>query len=119
MATKYATVDEYIDAFPAEVRERLERIRQIVRDVVPESGERISYGIPTATVDGRSVVHYSAWKRHLSIYPEPEGDAALTDDLAPHRAGRGTLQFRLDQPLPDALLRRIVTVLATRRQPAG
>ena len=46
MAAEFATVDEYIDSFPDKVQERLRRIRQVVREVVPEAGERISYGMP-------------------------------------------------------------------------
>jgi uncharacterized protein YdhG (YjbR/CyaY superfamily) len=83
--------------------------------VVPGAGERISYGIPAVTLGGRDIVFYSGWTRHLALYPVPNGDAALDRDLDAHRAGKGTLQFRHDQPLPEDLLRRVVAALATDR----
>src|SRR5690349_13601806 len=105
MASVFATVDEYIESFPEPVVERLEAIRQIGRDVVPGAGERISYGIPAVTMGGRDVVFYSGWKRHVAVYPVPAGDEALDRGLEPYRAGKGTLQFRHDRPLPEDLLR--------------
>jgi uncharacterized protein YdhG (YjbR/CyaY superfamily) len=115
MASMFATVDEYIESFPEPVAERLETIRRTGRDVVPGAGERISYGIPAVTMDGRDVVFYSGWKRHLAVYPVPAGDEALDRDLEPYRAGKGTLQFRHDRPLPEDLLRRVVVALAEQR----
>jgi hypothetical protein len=43
----YATIDEYIAAFPKDVQVILESIRQVIRKSAPGSEERISYGIPT------------------------------------------------------------------------
>jgi uncharacterized protein YdhG (YjbR/CyaY superfamily) len=115
MATVFATVDEYIGSFPEEVRSRLELVREIARDVLPAGGERISYAIPAVTSGGRDVVYFSGWKRHVAVYPVPEGDEALARDLDPYRAGKGTLQFRHDQELPADLLRRVITALAEQR----
>jgi uncharacterized protein YdhG (YjbR/CyaY superfamily) len=67
------------------------------------------------TLDGRDVVFYSGWKRHVALYPVPHGDEALDRDLDGYRAGKGTLQFRHDRPLPDDLVRRVVTALAGSR----
>jgi uncharacterized protein YdhG (YjbR/CyaY superfamily) len=115
MGTTFATVDEYIDSFPDEVQEPLRRIRQIVREVLPTAGERISYGMPTITIDGGYVLYYSAWKRHLALYPVPHGDEALTRDLDQYRTGKGTLRFPLDRPLPENLVRRVVAALSSGR----
>jgi uncharacterized protein YdhG (YjbR/CyaY superfamily) len=115
MAGTFATVDEYIESFPEQVGDRLRTVRRIAREVVPGAGERISYGIPAVTLDGRDVVFYSGWKRHVALYPVPHGDEALDRDLDGYRAGKGTLQFRHDRPLPDDLVRRVVTALAGSR----
>jgi uncharacterized protein YdhG (YjbR/CyaY superfamily) len=115
MANAFATVDEYIDSFPGPVAERLQTIRRITRDVVPAAGERISYGIAAATLGGRDIIFYSGWKRHVALYPVPHGNEALDSDLAVHRAGRGTLQFPHDRPLPEDLLRRVVAALTDDR----
>ena len=39
-------VDRYIENFPAEVQERLEKLRTIIREVVPGAEEGFSYQMP-------------------------------------------------------------------------
>ena len=108
MAEKITSVDEYISSLPEVAREKLEEIRQIVHDVVPDVGERISYEMPTFTVGGRNLVHAGAWKTHVGIYPLPGGDADLDEAMAPYRSGKDTLRFPLDQPLPRTLIEDVV-----------
>jgi uncharacterized protein YdhG (YjbR/CyaY superfamily) len=112
MASKFATVEEYIESFPGPIGERLRIVRSIARDGVPGGGERISYGIPAVTLGERDIVFYSGWTRHVALYPVPTGDEALDRDLDAYRAGKGTLQFRHDRPLPEELVRRVVVALA-------
>jgi uncharacterized protein YdhG (YjbR/CyaY superfamily) len=115
MAAKFASVEEYINSFSEEVQQRLERIRRIAHEALPDARDRISYGIAAVTLGGRDVVFYSGWKRHVALYPVPGGDEALVRALDPYRAGKGTLQFRLDHPLPEELVRQVVTALAKAR----
>ena len=83
----------------------------------PRRREGISYGIPTFSLGGRYVVYLAAWKQHLSLYPVPSGDAALAAELAPYRAGRGTLRFPIGTPIPDGLVERLVHALVDERSP--
>ena len=55
------TVDGYIAAFPPEVQAVLEKIRRTVQAAAPEARERISYRIPTFTLDG-VLVYFAAFK---------------------------------------------------------
>ncbi len=100
MTQHFASVDDYIASFPAQTQQRLEEVRRLVASAVPDGEETIAYNMPTITVDGRSVVHFAGWAKHLSIYPEPGGDPELTRDLAPYSGGKGTLRFPLDEPHP-------------------
>jgi uncharacterized protein YdhG (YjbR/CyaY superfamily) len=108
MAEKITSVDEYISSLPEVARDKLEEIRQIVHDVVPDVGERISYQIPAFTIGGRYLVYAGAWKTHVGIYPVPGGDPDFDEAMAPYRSGQGTLRFPLDQPLPRALIEDVV-----------
>lgn len=45
MREKYRTIDEYIAAFPPDIREILETIRQTIHTTVPDATEAIAYGI--------------------------------------------------------------------------
>lgn len=115
MAETYASVEEYVASFPDSVQEVLEQVRQRVLAVVPDAEEKISYQIPTITSQGKPVVHFAGWKSHLSLYPGPEGDDELAAAIAPYVAGKGTLKFPLDKPIPYDLIERVVQRLYVER----
>ncbi|MET0694023.1 MAG: DUF1801 domain-containing protein [Propionibacteriaceae bacterium] len=115
MAEKHATVEAYIDAAPTEVRAVLEQIRSAIHGAVPGAGEKISYDMPTITLDGRSLVHFAAWKHHIGLYPLPAADESLTAELAPYNTGKGTARFPLDRPVPYELIGRVAQELAEQR----
>jgi uncharacterized protein YdhG (YjbR/CyaY superfamily) len=114
-----AAVDEYIAGFPPDTQAALRQARAAIRDAAPDASEGLSYGIPTFFLKGRYLIYLAGWKRHISIYPIPSGDAALEAELAPYRAGKGTLQFPLGATIPDALIGRIVMALRASRLPSS
>ena len=117
MATTFETVDEYIASFPADRQAILQDVRGAMRRGAPGTEERISYGIPTFALDGRYLIYFAGWKQHVSVYPIPESDDALERAIAPYRAGKGTLRFPLDQPIPYDLIERLAAAaLAARRR---
>ena len=109
------TVEEYIGSFPEDVQAVLREVRRRILSVVPEAGETISYQIPAMTLNGKSLVQFAAWQRHISLYPVPDLDPALAGELAPYLAGKGTVRFPLDEPVPAGLIERLVTLLAQQR----
>jgi uncharacterized protein YdhG (YjbR/CyaY superfamily) len=113
---KFETVDEYVASFPTDVREKLQSVRAAIRAAVPGTEERISYGIPTFTLDGKYVVYFSGWKEHVSVYPIPDADPGLERELKPHMAGKGTLKFPLTKPMPLDLIARVAARLLEQRK---
>jgi uncharacterized protein YdhG (YjbR/CyaY superfamily) len=109
------SVDDYIAEFPADVQETLQALRRTIHETLPGAGEKISYRIPTITVDGRWVVYFAGWKDHISLYPVPDVDPETAEAIAPYRSGKGTLRFPLDQPMPYELITRLVRLLAAQR----
>jgi len=53
-------------------------------------------------------VHFAAFRNHLGFYPTPSGIEAYKIELAAYKAGKGSVQFPLDRPIPVDLVRRIV-----------
>jgi len=104
---KAATIDEYIAAFPANVQKNLKEIRSAIKTSAPEAEEKISYAIPTYTLNG-NLVHFAAFKNHIGFYPAPEGIEAFKKELSKYEGGKGTVQFPLDTPLPIALIKKVV-----------
>jgi uncharacterized protein YdhG (YjbR/CyaY superfamily) len=105
----------YLSAVEGEARVQLDQLRAVVRSLAPDASETISYGIPTFSIGGRTVVHVAAWERHVSLYPVPTTDETLGTELAAYRSGRGTLRFPIDRPLPLELIERVVRRLIEER----
>ena len=115
MAEQFATVNQYIGSFPEEVQTVLQEVRRKIRNVAPEAVETISYQMPTMTLNGKRLVHFAAWKDHISLYPVPAVDEAFEQELAPYLAGKGTVRFPLRRPIPYDLIERLVMLLAQQR----
>ena len=101
------TIDEYIAGFPEDVQAILQKIRQTIRETVPNAEEAISYQMPTFKLKG-NLVHFAAFKNHIGFYPVPSGIEAFKDELSVYVQGKGSVQFPLDKPMPYDLIRRIV-----------
>jgi uncharacterized protein YdhG (YjbR/CyaY superfamily) len=101
------TIDEYIVRFPEDVQGILQKIRQTIRETVPNAEEAISYQMPTFKLKG-NLVHFAAFKNHIGFYPVPSGIEAFKDELSVYVQGKGSVQFPLDKPMPFDLIRRIV-----------
>jgi uncharacterized protein YdhG (YjbR/CyaY superfamily) len=100
-------IDEYIAGFPEEVRARLERIRTTIRKAAPQAEEAIRYGIPTFRRNG-NLIHFAAFTNHIGMYPAPREAASFRKELSAYEGGKGTVRFPMDEPIPYALIRRIV-----------
>jgi uncharacterized protein YdhG (YjbR/CyaY superfamily) len=104
-----ASVDAYIGTHAKSVRDRLDLIRQTIRKVVPEAQEKISYGIPTFTLEG-NLIHYAAFKNHIGLYPGSAAIAAFRKELTGYKTAKGTIQLPPDAAIPCTLIEKIVRV---------
>jgi uncharacterized protein YdhG (YjbR/CyaY superfamily) len=101
-------IDEYAAAFPPEVRSILQRVRLTIRKAAPTAQERISYQVPAFTLHGRDLIYFGAFKKHIGLYPPVRGDEKLKKETSPYAGEKGNLKFPLDEPVPYALIRKIV-----------
>ena len=108
MKNKISSIDEYIDTFPEDTQKILKQVRRTIKTAAPEAGEKISYGIPTFTLNGKYLIYFAGWKNHISIYPIPIGDEAFNKEISQYIAGKGTLKFPIDKPMPLKLISKIV-----------
>ena len=107
MRDGYKTIDEYIKTFPEEIQSILKKIRKTIRKAAPGATEAISYQMPTFKLNG-NLVHFAAYSNHIGFYPVPSGIDAFKKELAPYIAGKGTLRFPLDRPIPYDLIEKVV-----------
>jgi len=111
------TVDEYIDGVPEPHRGSLVSLRETLRAILPDATEAISYGIPVFKVNGKAIAGYAAFKNHCSYFPHSGSVLpAVAGELESYDWEAGTLRFPPDEPLPPALVDRLV---ATRLQQLG
>lgn len=107
--TDFKTIQEYHDIFPAEVQERMQTIRDIIHEVVPEAEEVISYQIPCFKYKGY-LVYYSAYAKHISLsYPYSQAFLnSFAEDLKGYKISKSALQFPSNAPLPTDMIKRMV-----------
>jgi uncharacterized protein YdhG (YjbR/CyaY superfamily) len=110
--TKAKNIDEYIAMFPVPVQELLEELRTTIKTAAPEAQEVISYGMPAFKTKS-VLVYFAAYKNHIGFYPTSSGIAAFIEELAGYKVSKGTVQLPLDQPLPLALITKIVQFRVT------
>ncbi len=108
---EFESIDEYIAGFPPEIRDKLSRIREVIREAAPEATEKISYQMPTFALHG-NLVHFAAFKNHIGFYPAPRGIEAFKEELSAYKGAKGSVQFPYDRPLPLDLIGRIVKLRA-------
>jgi uncharacterized protein YdhG (YjbR/CyaY superfamily) len=106
--SKANSIDEYVAGFPPETQKVLQELRALIKASAPDATETISYAIPTFDLNGRHLVHFAGYAKHIGFYPIPTGMEAFKDDLKPYKSGKGSVQFLLGQLLPADLIRRIV-----------
>ena len=117
MRQHYATIDEYIRSFQANIQNILEKMRQTIRKAAPDAIEAISYQMPTLKLNGENLVHFAAFKNHIGFYPTPSGIEAFKKPLADYKASKGAVQFPLDKPVPLDLVEKIVKFRVTENLP--
>ena len=103
----YSTISEYISGYEGEVRERLEKLRELILSCSPDITEKISWGMPTFCLNG-NLVHFAAFKSHIGFYPGASGIEAFTDRFAGYKQSKGAVQFPNNTPILYDLIEQIV-----------
>jgi uncharacterized protein YdhG (YjbR/CyaY superfamily) len=102
------SIDDYLAALPGDVQAALERLRRIVRQAAPKATEVISYRIPAFRHHGL-LVGFAATPNHCTFHVMSTGVMrAHAADLAGYAVGKGSIRFVPDEPLPAALVKKLV-----------
>lgn len=101
------TVADYIADAPKDAQKKLREMRACVRQAAPGALEELKWGMPAYSYR-KILVMFGGFKRHLGFYPTATVTRAFAKELAKFAGAKGSVQFPLDQPLPLALIRRMV-----------
>jgi uncharacterized protein YdhG (YjbR/CyaY superfamily) len=104
-------IDAYLDALEEPKRSTLARLRDTIMAIVPDADQCISYGMPAFRLRGKTVAGFAAFKNHLSYLPHSGSVIPqLGKELEGYTSTSGSLHFPVDQPLPEALVRKLLAV---------
>ena len=92
---------------PEGARYKLTQMLGIAREEIEGGVEVIAYGIPTIKL-GKAVVHFAGYKTHMGFYPTPDVIAEFDEQLRSYKRAKGSVQFPLDEPLPEGLIRKMI-----------
>ena len=108
-AGKPRTIDEYLAGLHADQRAALETLRRTIRAVAPKAEEYIGYGLAAFRLNGRPLVAFGASANHCAFYPMNSTTVeAFQKQLKGFETSKGTIRFQADDPLPAALVRKLV-----------
>jgi uncharacterized protein YdhG (YjbR/CyaY superfamily) len=106
MNPKPNSIQEYFSWFPPEIQSKLQQMRVILLQALPEAEEVISYHMP-AFKTSEVLVYYAAAKSHLGYYPTSSGVINFKEELAGYVTSKGAIQLPYNQELPEQLIRDI------------
>ena len=105
MAMKtFKTVEAYIKSFPSAEAKMLRALRQAILKAAPKAVEKMSYGMVGYKLNGRALVYFGGFKKHVGFFPGRTSISAVFKTAAKYQTGKGTLRFELDKPLPLVLV---------------
>lgn len=104
-----STIEEYLEGIPDASREALEELRRTIKAAAPELEEGFAWGMPVFKYKGKSMVGFAAFKQHCSFFPM---SAKVMEDhageLNRYDISKGTIRFKPENPLPPALVKKLV-----------
>jgi uncharacterized protein YdhG (YjbR/CyaY superfamily) len=103
MNPKPNSIQEYFSWFPPEIQAKLQQMREILQQALPEAEEVISYHMP-AFKTTEMLVYYAAAKSQLGFYPTSSGVINFKEELASYVTSKGAIQFPYGEDLPEQLI---------------
>ena len=106
----FMAIDDYIANQPEGIRPLLCKVLSIIRAVLPNATEKISWQMPTFW-QGRNLFHFAAQKNHLGVYPGADAVEHFLPRLIGYKTSRGAIQFPY-KDFGDAQLKLIADIAA-------
>ncbi len=100
---KVKNIDEYI----ADIQVLLKKVRAVIKKNAPKAEEKIGYGMPAYYLNG-PLVYFGAFKNHIGFFATPSGHESFKKELSKYKGAKGSVQFPYDEPLPLALIGKMV-----------
>jgi len=111
--TPVKSIDDYLAAVSPKHRSALARVRSIVRKSYPKAEECFYYQLPAFRLNGKAFIAFRASKAHCSLHPlSGTVIPPLKAKLGAFAAGKGTIRFTAEKPLPASLIKAVLRARA-------
>lgn len=100
------TIEDYIAAQSADVQPRLRELYAILKGVLPDATERLSWKMPTFW-KGQNIIHFAAFRHHIGLYPGGRATTVFAEQLTEFQTSKGSIRLPHNRPLPVALITEI------------
>jgi len=100
-------MEEYINSYEGEIKNKLITIRDTVMSIIPESKQIISYGMPAFKLK-EYIVYFAVCKNHIGFYPTNEPIEYFKEELSNYETTKGSIHFKLNEDIPVDLIKKIV-----------
>ena len=105
---KPVDIDAYIASFPDDVQNLLTTLRTAIQKAAPTAEEKISYGMPAFTYNGKNLIYFAGYKNHIGLYPGAGAVKAFAKEIAIYKNANGSVQFPLTKKIPVTLISNII-----------
>lgn len=102
------SIVDYIASLPSQAQNHMAQIRTMIKKMVPEAEETISYGMPAFNLNGHYLIYFGGYRDFVSLYPAPRENPDFKEELGHYAGGKGTVRFPVDKALPKGLIKKII-----------
>ena len=103
-------MDDYINKYDGTTKEYLLIIKNIIKEIIPDAKEVISYNMPTFKLNDNAV-YFAACKGYIGFYPTNKPIEVFKDRLTDYKTTKRSIHFKLDEKLPIELIKDIVSFI--------
>lgn len=101
------TPSDYLSQLAPERQAMFLKIRELIREEIPQVEETMRYNMPTYELD-EVVLSVASQKHYMSLYMDTELVAKHSDALAHLNCGKSCVRFKKLQELPLGTVRLII-----------
>lgn len=104
----FNTVDEYINSFDEEMKQKLTQLRMLIKQNAPKAEEKLAWGAPSYYLNG-FLLQFAGCKNHIGFYTTPTTIQYFEEELKSYKTNsKNTMQIPVKEPLPLGLLSAMI-----------
>ncbi len=101
-------VEEYINNFNSEIKEKLVSLRNLIYSIEPKSVESFNYGMPAYKFNKKPLIYFAAYTNHIGLYATPTTHSKFEKKLSKYKQGKGSVQIPNSNKLPLKLIDEMI-----------